>query len=133
MTTATATRPTAATVNLSAMGIADMEQSINNGQATVADVYEIVKGRIDKRTKDGRNQLRPVVEFSNKLVGLMNMAGTGMSIPSLPLPTYHTKVQPNTALPTNPDELADVIVATVGIANLGSVITRLTARILGSN
>ena len=131
MSTATATRPATATVNLKAMGIADMDQAIRNGQATVADVYEIVKGRIDQRTKDGRNQLRPVVEYANKLATLMSMAGP--VIPSLPVPTYGNKVQPNHALPSDPAVMADVIVATVGISNLGLVIAALTARIVGSS
>lgn len=133
MTTATATRPATATVNLKAMGIADMDQAIRNGQATVADVYEVVKGRIDQRTHDGRSQLRPVVEFANKLVSLLNAAGTGYSIPAIPAPTYSGKVAPNHALPSDPSVMADVIVATVGISNLGLVIAALTSRIVGTS
>lgn len=119
--------------SLNALGIAQLNEAINAGQATVSEVFSVVQARIDKRTAEKRSQLKPVIEFRNQLVALLNSTQPGLSIPVMPLPAYATKVQPNAALPANPDELADVIVATVGIQNLGSVITRLTARILGSN
>ena len=124
---------TTATINLNALGIAQLNNAIEVGMADVSEVFAVVQARIDKRTAEKRSQLKPVIEFRNQLANLLSMTGNTPVIPVMPLPTYHTKVQPNAALPTNPDELADVIVATVGIANLGSVITRLTARILGSN
>ena len=118
--------------SLTALGIAQLNEAINAGQANVSEVFSVVQARIDKRTAEKRNQLKPVIEFRNQLVALLNSTQPGLSIPAMPMPAYTTKVQPNASLPTNPDELADVIVATVGIQNLGSVITRLTARILGS-
>ena len=123
---------TTATINLNALGIAQLNNAIEVGMADVSEVFAVVQARIDKRTAEKRSQLKPVIEFRNQLANLLSMTGNTPVIPVMPLPTYHTKVQPNAALPTNPDELADVIVATVGIANLGSVITRLTARILGN-
>ncbi len=128
MTSATATSPA---INLIAMGIQDIDKSIKAGSVSVAMAFSVVQGRIDKRTALGQKQLAKVVEYRNELASSLNTMG-GPSIPSLPVPTFTKAAQANAALPTNPDELADVIVATVGINNIATVIARLTARVMGA-
>jgi len=134
MTTATATATAATAIKqLEAMGIKDLEREVLEGRANAMSVYLIVKARIDRRTKDGRTQLRPVVEFANKLAELVNSTNQSTPVPTFPVPVYTQPAQPNAAIPTDPSQLADVIVATVGLSNLAEVISALTARIVGSS
>jgi hypothetical protein len=129
MTTATHTAPAVAN-KLMGLGIQDLDVLIHTGTASVKDVFDIVQGRIDKRTALGEKQLVRVVEYRNHLVSVMNSAG-GASMPAMPVPTYSAKALSH-VLPSDPDQLADVVFATVGAANVGQVIARLTARILGA-
>jgi hypothetical protein len=129
MTSTLAITPVIAT-KLDGMGILDMDKALQAGSFTVADVFAVVQARIDKRTALGERQLPRIVEYRNKLVAAMNSVSPS-SIPAMEVPTYSKKVQPSTSLPTDPNDMADVIVATVGLANVGAVISRLTARVMG--
>jgi hypothetical protein len=117
-----------ATLNLNALGIQDLSKAIDSGQATMKEVFDIVDARINKRIAEKRNLLKPVVEYRNLLASIIHQAGGGLIAP---VPTPHVKVQPNAALPTDPEQLADVVFATVGAANVGAVINRLTSRVVG--
>lgn len=115
-------------INLNAMGIQEIDKAVRNGQINVAQAFNVVQGRIDKRLAKGQSLLKPVVEFRNTLAASLN-GTTGNSIPAIPVPTYQ---QPHPTLPTDPEQLADVVFATVGAANIGAVISRLTARVIGA-
>jgi hypothetical protein len=118
-----------ATINLNALGIQDLDRAINQGHATVQEVFNIVDARINKRIAEKRNLLKPVVDYRNVLAE--QLSHLGVVAAPIPSPAY-AKVQPNSNLPTDPEQLADVVFATVGAANVGTVISRLTARVVGS-
>jgi hypothetical protein len=118
-----------ATLNLNALGIQDLDKAMLSGEATAQQVFNVVEARINKRIAEKRPLLKPVVEYRNNLAAMISSVG-GSSIPATALPTY--KAQPNAALPTDPEQLADVVFATVGAANVGAVINRLTSRVVGS-
>lgn len=120
----------ASVLNLNALGIQDIEKAVTAGKATVHEAYIVVQARIDKRLASGATLLAPVVEYRNTLAQTLN-ATAGRSIPMLKVPSY-AKAKANTDLPTDPDQLADVVFATVGAANVGAVISRLTARVIGA-
>ena len=127
MTNATATP----SINLNALGIQEMQAAITRGQVTVHEVFTVVEARIQKRIAEKRNLLKPVVEFRNELAKTINDVTPGLNLSIVPTPNY-TAAQPHPALPTNPEQLADVVFATVGAANIGAVISRLTARVIGA-
>ncbi len=114
---------------LNSLGIQDLAKCIDNGTATLQQVFDIVEARIQKRVAENRPLLKPVVEYRNSLAASITAAGIAQ-IPLRDVPSY-TKALPNAALPTDPEQLADVVFATVGAANVGAVISRLTARIVG--
>jgi hypothetical protein len=128
MSTATATP--SASINLNALGIQEMDKYLQAGKTTVYDILQVLNARIDKRIAEKRPLLRPVVEYRNKLADAYECT-TGFTQTMVPVPTY-TKAQPNAALPNDPEQLADVVFATVGAANVGKVIARLTARIVSA-
>ena len=114
-------------INLNGMGIQELAAAINKQQATVKQVFDIVDARIAKRIAEKRPLLKPVVDYRNSLAEILQQ--TGISVTQVAAPTYHAKA--NTALPSDPEQLADVVFATVGAANIGAVIQRLTARVVG--
>ena len=116
------------TVNTNTMGIQDFQAAIANGSMSALVVVAVLDARIAKRQTLNKPLVARVVEYRNELAASLNTA-TGQSIPAVPVPTY-TKA--NTALPTAPDDLADVVFATVGAAGIGQVISRLTARLIGA-
>jgi hypothetical protein len=118
------------TLNLNALGIQEMDKCLAAGKTTVYEILQVLNARIDKRIAEKRPLLKPVVEYRNKLATAYEEA-TGDAQPLVPVPAY-TKAQPNAALPTDPEQLADVVFATVGAANVGKVISRLTARIVSA-
>lgn len=115
--------------NTTNMGINEFSDAISNGAMTVAEVVTVLDQRIAKRQAAGKNLIAKVVTYRNELVASLNAAG-GPSLPAVPVPTF--KAQPNAALPRNPDDLADVVFATVGAAGIGQVVARLTARLIGA-
>jgi len=122
---------TATAINLNALGIQDIKKAVEDGYATVSEAFAVVHTRITNRQAKGMSLLRPVVEYRNELVESLN-ASNGSNIPPLPLPTYPAKAQANASLPTDPEQLADLVFSTVGAANVGLVISRLTARVVGA-
>ena len=116
--------------NTTAMGIQEFQGAIANGAMTVAEVVAVLDQRIAKRQAAGKGLIAKVVTYRNELVASLNAAG-GASLPAVPVPTF-IKAQANSALPTDPDSLADVVFATVGAAGIGQVVARLTARLIGA-
>ena len=127
MATATATK----TLDHTQMGIEDFPKAIAAAQMTVREVIVVLDARIQKRKDMKRPPVPRVIAYRNELVESYNQA-TGLSIPAEAVPTYTPKVQANAALPTDPDQLADTVFATVGAAGIGQVIARLTARVVGA-
>lgn len=117
-----------ATIDLSTLGIKELDKCLAAGKATIKEVFDIVEARINKRIAAKRPLLKPVVEYRNSLATSLDSIGHSVSL--IPEPTYAAKA--SAALPTDPEQLADVVFATVGAANVGAVITRLTARVVGS-
>lgn len=115
--------------NTNSMGIQDFQGAISNGAMTVTEVVTVLDQRISKRQAAGKSLIAKVVTYRNELVASLNAAG-GYSLPAIAVPTF--KVQPNPALPTDADDLADVVFATVGAAGVGRVVARLTARLIGA-
>ena len=116
--------------NTTSMGIQDFQGAINNGVMTVAEVVAVLDQRIAKRQASNKPLVARVATYRNELVASLNALG-GTSLPAVPVPTFN-KAQANSALPTSPDDLADVVFATVGAAGIGQVISRLTARLIGA-
>jgi len=116
--------------NTTSMGIQDFQGAVANGTMTAAEVVSVLDSRIARRQAANKPLVARVVEYRNELVSSINALG-GASIPAVPVPSYH-KAQANNTLPTTPDDLADVVFATVGAAGIGNVISRLTARLIGA-
>lgn len=114
--------------NTQSMGIKEFQAAVSNGAMTAAEVVTVLDQRIAKRQAANKPLVSRVVEYRNELVASINALG-GASIPAVPVPTY---AKANAALPTAPDDLADVVFATVGAAGIGNVISRLTARLIGA-
>jgi hypothetical protein len=118
-------------INLNALGIQEMDKYLQAGKTTVFDVLTVIEARIAKRIAESRPLLRPVVEYRNQLAASYE-AATGTKMSAIPIPTYPLTAKPSAALPADPDQLADVVFATVGAANVGAVISRLTARVVSA-
>ncbi len=114
--------------NTTSMGIVEFQAAVANGTMTAAEVITVLDARIQRRQAANKPLIGKVVTYRNALAASINSLG-GPSLPAIPVPTY-TKA--NAALPTTPDELADVVFATVGAAGIGLVISRLTARLIGA-
>lgn len=116
------------TTSLNTLGIQDLSKRIDNGTASVQEVFDIIEARIHKRVLEKRPLLAPVVAFRNQLAETIGNT-LGQPLPKRSVPTYN---KANTALPTDPEQLADVVFATVGAAHIGAVIQRLTARVVSA-
>lgn len=115
----------ATTINTNVMGIADFQKALSQGVMTVKDVLDILEARIAKRVASGKTLIPGVIRYRNELAETFSKA-TGTNVAPIPVPTY---ASPNPALPTDPEQLADVVFATVGAARVGDVISRLTQRV----
>lgn len=123
---------TATAINLNMLGIQEMQQAIENGNATVYDVMMVVRKRIEKRIAERRSLVKNVVIYHNELAKSYEEA-TGDKQPLFDAPNYTPVAQPNAALPTDPEQLADTVFATVGAANVGAVISRLMTRVASAS
>lgn len=116
-------------VNITLMGIQDIEKAVKNGDATVKQAFDVIDARIKKREASGQKLIGRIVHYRNQLADALTMAG--QLTPTMPMPTYAAKA--NASLPTDPEQLADTVFATVGAANIGAVIARLTSRVVGNS
>lgn len=77
----------APTIILKALGIQDLEAELKAGRATAQEVFDIVRGRIEKRTAEGKSLIPAVVEYHNRLAPLVNAQ-------PMPVPDYGNKQAP---------------------------------------
>jgi len=118
-----------ALANETQMGIQDFQKAIEDGNFTADQVVRILDERIARRKAAGKALVARVVSYRNELAESINKIAT-VQVPIVAVPTY-AKAKANPALPSDPEQLADVVFATVGAAGIGNVITRLTARMIG--
>jgi hypothetical protein len=129
---AVATAPAATIKDTSQMGILDFKGAVENGTMTESQVLAILDVRIAKRIDAKKSPVAAVITYRNELAEIVAKA-TGQSIKILPVPVYAVKsAAPTGALqPDTPTNMADSIYNSIGPAQAGELVMKLTARLAG--
>lgn len=107
------------------MGIVEFDEAITNGTMTAADVLPILDARMEKRARAGKKQITKVVEYRNKIAGIVAQSlGIDPTTVAVPVPRYAKPVA-SAPLPNDAESLIQQIKAVVPAAELPAFIARL--------
>lgn len=114
-------------VGLTMLGINELDMCIRNGSLTPAAVLTLLDDRISKRKIQGKPLIPRVVQYRNSLAESI-AATSGGTATIVPVPQFN-RTQQAAALPSDPEQLADLVFSALGVPGSAAFIGRLTARI----